>query len=242
MNNQDSLTNSNRGLSSVLWKAIIRFVILTLFMFSILFLAAGRFDWWEAWAYVIQGLIVMLLSRGILIAKNPDTAMERAEAGEKADVKSWDKILMPLTALYGPMASWVVAGLDKRFGWSPDLPDAIQWGALAVIFLGGLLGTWAMVTNRFFSSMVRIQTDRGHTVCDRGPYRIVRHPGYAGGVLSWLAAPFFFGSYGVGAISILVLIASFLRTYLEDRILQEELPGYKEYSQRVRYRLIPSIW
>ena len=130
---------------------------------------------------------------------------------------------MPITALYGPMVSWVLAGLDKRFGWSPDLPDAIQWIALAVVFLGGVIGSWAMIANRFFSSQVRIQTDRGHMVVDQGPYRIVRHPGYAGGVLSWIAAPVFFGSYSVGGVAVLVLIASFVRTALEDRTLQEEL-------------------
>lgn len=242
MNTQTSPPNSNRGLTPALVKAVIRFAILALFMFSILFLAAGTLDWWQAWAYVIQGLVIMILSRAILIAKNPDTAMERAEAANKEDVKPWDRLLMPLTALYGPMLSWVAAGLDKRFGWSPDLPDAVQWAALAVIFLGGLLGTWAMVTNRFFSSLVRIQSERGHVVCDQGPYRIVRHPGYAGGILSWLAAPFLFGFYAVGAVTVLVLIASFVRTGLEDRTLQEELPGYQAYAQKVRYRLIPGIW
>jgi protein-S-isoprenylcysteine O-methyltransferase Ste14 len=235
-------TESNGSMSAVLWKAVIRFFLLMAFMFTILFLAAGRIDWWEAWAYVIQGLIIMVVSRAILIAKHPDTALERAEANKKEDVKPWDRILMPVTALYGPMVSWVLAGLDKRFGWSPDLPDAIQWIALAVIFLGGVIGSWAMISNRFFSSQVRIQTDRGHTVVDQGPYQIVRHPGYAGGILSWIAAPVFFGSYSVGVIAILVLIASFVRTALEDRMLQGELPGYKAYAEKVRYRLIPGIW
>ena len=149
---------------------------------------------------------------------------------------------MPFTALYGPLISWIVAGLDVRFGWSPDLPDWIQITALVVLQIGSLLGTWAMFSNRFFSSQVRIQTDRGHSVVKEGPYKYVRHPGYAGGLISWLAAPVFFSSWWVIIPAVVVAAASFKRTALEDRTLQEELPGYAEYSQEVKYRLIPGIW
>ena len=149
---------------------------------------------------------------------------------------------MPFTALIGPFISWIVAGLDQRFGWSPDLPDWIQIAALILIQLGSLLGTWAMVVNRYFSSQVRIQTDRGHTVVREGPYRIVRHPGYAGALLSWLAAPVFFSSLWVILPTVLVMIASLIRTALEDHTLREELPGYEEYTQQTKYRLVPGIW
>jgi protein-S-isoprenylcysteine O-methyltransferase Ste14 len=177
-----------------------------------------------------------------MLRKSPDLALERAEAGGREGVKGWDKILLPIVAIYGPLVSWIVAGLDARFGWSPDLPNEIQWAALAVIALGSLIGTWAMLTNRFFSSHVRIQTDRDHTVVSTGPYRFVRHPGYAGGFLSWLAGPVFFSSYWVVVPTALVILAMILRTALEDRTLQAELPGYREYAAQVRYRLIPGIW
>ena len=133
--------------------------------------------------------------------------------------------------------------MDVRFDWSPDLPDVyLSWIALAVIFLGSMLGNWAMVANRFFSSHVRIQTDRGHAVVSSGPYRFVRHPGYAGAVLSWLAAPVFFSSYWVGVPTVLAIFVIVLRTKLEDNMLQAELPGYQEFSQKVQYRLLPGIW
>ncbi|MCK4801993.1 MAG: isoprenylcysteine carboxylmethyltransferase family protein [Anaerolineales bacterium] len=242
MNNQTPPRSTSSMGSVISWKTIIRFIVTILLMLSILFLAAGRLDWWEAWAYAANALIVLLSSRALLILKNPDLALERLEAGQKENVKPWDKILMPLTALYLPLISWVVAGLDKRYAWSPDLPDTIQIIALVVIFLGSTIGTWAMLTNRFFSSHVRIQTDRGHIVVNSGPYRIVRHPGYAGGIISWIAAPVFFSSYWLIIPTLLAISGSILRTILEDGTLQEELPGYKEYARSVPYRLIPGIW
>lgn len=242
MNNQTAPQPETNGVSKTLLIAVIRFFVLMIFMMAILFLAAGTIKWWEAWAYVGQGIVIMFVSRAFIIIKNPELALERAGAGQMESAKQWDKIIVPWITIYLPMISWVLAGLDKRFGWSPDLPDTIQIIALAAIFLGGLFGSWAMIVNRFFSSHVRIQTDRGHTVVDSGPYRIMRHPGYAGGLLSWVSAPFFFSSYWVAIPTAAAIILNIVRTNLEDRTLQEELPGYKEYAKKVRYRLLPGIW
>ncbi len=228
--------------SAILWKAGIRLLIISFVMLAVLFLAAGSFRWWEAWAYAGMSFLVLVSSRLVLILKNPDLALERAQAQNMDNVKDWDRVLMPLTALVGPLVSWIIAGLDQRFGWSPDLPDAVQIIALIVIFLGSQLGSWAMLTNQFFSSHVRIQTDRGHTVIKDGPYRIVRHPGYAGSLLAWLAAPLFFSSWWVIVPTILVIIANIIRTAKEDQTLREELPGYAEYALEVKYRLVPGIW
>ena len=225
-----------------LWGGVIRLVVIVPMMLGTLLISAGRWDWWEAWAYTITGLLVLIGSRVFMITKHPDLALERAQAHEMEDVKEWDRYLMPLTALIGPFLSWIVAGLDQRFGWSPDLPDWIQIIALIVIQLGSLLGSWAMVVNRYFSSQVRIQTDRGQTVVSEGPYRYVRHPGYAGGQLSWLAAPVFFSSIWLIIPMVLVMAANVVRTALEDRTLREELPGYEEYAQETKYRLVPGIW
>lgn len=237
--NNTRLDKSDR---KALWKGLIRLLLLGLIMLATLLLSAGSWDWWEAWAYTITGLAVLFGSRAFLILKYPDLALERAQAHEKEDVKEWDRLLMPFTALIGPFISWIVAGLDHRFGWSPDLPDWIQIIALILIQIGSLIGSWAMVVNRYFSSQVRIQHDRGQTVVREGPYRIVRHPAYAGGLLSWLAGPVFFSSLWVILPTALVIIASLIRTALEDRTLQEELPGYEEYTQQTRYRLVPKIW
>jgi len=235
-------TDQNYQKPEIPWTLGLRFVFTSLIMLGILFLTAGTFRWWEAWAYVGMSLVVLISSRVVLILKNPELALERSQAHKKDDVKDWDRFLMPLTAIVGPISSWILAGLDQRFGWSPDLPDSIQVIALMVIFLGSQLGSWAMIVNRFFSSQVRIQTDRGQTVVKEGPYKVVRHPGYAGGLLAWLAAPIFFSSYWLIIPTFLVMIANIIRTAKEDQTLQEELPGYAEYTREVKYRLVPGIW
>ncbi len=232
----------NKSNLKSLWKGAVRLVLIVPIMMGTLLLSAGRWDWWEAWAYTITGLLVLVGSRVFMIRKFPDLALERAQAHEMEGVKDWDRYLMPFTALIGPFLSWIVAGLDQRFGWSPDLPDGIQIIALIVIQLGSLIGSWAMIVNRYFSSQVRIQTDRGQTVVQEGPYRIVRHPGYSGGLLSWLATPVFFSSIWLILPMVLVMAASVVRTALEDRTLREELPGYEEYTQVTKYRLVPGIW
>jgi len=136
----------------------------------------------------------------------------------------------------------LVAGLDARFGWSPpfNLPTKIL--SLVIILAGYVLGSYALLENRFFSCMVRIQTERGHQVVSSGPYRWMRHPGYAGVLLENLTTPVFLDSrwtfLPVGFLMVILVI----RTALEDRVLQDELAGHADYARRVRYRLLPGIW
>jgi protein-S-isoprenylcysteine O-methyltransferase Ste14 len=136
----------------------------------------------------------------------------------------------------------VVAGLDKRFGWTGGLPVGIHFAG-AVLFLLGLgLFSWAMISNAHFSTVARVRQDRGHAVCTRGPYQFVRHPGYLGAIVQSLAVPLILGSLWAlipGALAAVLMVA---RTALEDRTLQEELDGYEEYTHQVRYRLLPGIW
>ncbi|MDH4271351.1 MAG: isoprenylcysteine carboxylmethyltransferase family protein [Candidatus Aminicenantes bacterium] len=239
---QTSPPSSTTESPGIAWVVILRFFVMALLLMAVLFLAAGKLDWWEGWAYVIQAFFVIVFSRAILILKNPDLARERAEAGKKENVKPWDRILMPTMSVFLPVVSLIVCGLDERFGWSSDLPDGIQLVALFLMFAGSMLGTWAMIANRFFSSQVRIQTERGHRVVSSGPYRVVRHPAYAGGVLSWIVSPVFFSSTWAAIPAILAIVVIITRTALEDRTLQAELPGYLDYARIVRFRLVPRIW
>ncbi|HEY60580.1 MAG TPA: isoprenylcysteine carboxylmethyltransferase family protein [Anaerolineae bacterium] len=219
-----------------------RNILATIFMLTVLFLAAGHLNWWEAWTYIAMNLAVLIVSRYIMIIKNLDMILERIEAAQKENVKPWDKVLMPLTSFFGPLTSLIVAGFDERFGWSPNLPIAIQIIALAVIFIGNMIGFWSMVANRFFSSHVRIQSDRSHTVVHSGPYHIIRHPGYAASIIRWISTPIFFSSYWMTIPTLMLIIANIVRTSLEDRVLIVELPGYQEYAQEVPYRLVPGVW
>jgi protein-S-isoprenylcysteine O-methyltransferase Ste14 len=156
--------------------------------------------------------------------------------------KAWDRPLVFLVGLVGPAVVQLVCGLDKRFGWSADVPTAVQVGA-GVAFAAGIAVTaWAMAVNAFFSATVRIQTDRGqHPVAD-GPYRVVRHPAYAAMIVGTAAGPVLLGALAGLIPAAIVIIIFIARTALEDRTLRDELPGYTEYARRVRWRLVPGLW
>lgn len=224
------------------WNVLARLLMLTALLLGVLFISAGTLKWSMAWVYVGITLSMTVGSRLLLLRIHPDLAAERAAYAEKRDAKPWDRTLMPFVAIYGPLATLVVAGLNRRFGWLPELPPCLQIAAALLLVLASALGTWAMLTNRFFSGVVRIQHERGHTVVSDGPYRWVRHPGYAGGVLGHLALPLLLGSAWAlipGTITAGLIV---LRTGLEDRTLRAELPGYAEYARRTRYRLFPGLW
>ena len=159
-----------------------------------------------------------------------------------SDIKSWDKILGPLMALTLSFPLVIVAGLDHRFGWSPAFSTWLNISGIFLIALGFAFAAWALAENRFFSTLMRIQTDRGHVVCDSGPYRIVRHPGYAGNLLATPGIALALGSAWTLIPVGVALVVAVIRTALEDRTLQNELPGYQEYTSRVRYRLLPGIY
>lgn len=222
----------------LLLRIVLTFILLPL----ALLLAAGRLDWWQAWLYIAVSIVLSVISRIMMARKNPDLVAERANFIKAEGVKSWDRTIGPMIAIYGPLVLYIVAGLDKRLGWSPPLPLIAEMIGLAVILLGYLLGTWAMVNNRFFSSVVRIQVDRGHQVVRTGPYRLIRHPAYAGGILAWLATPILLGTLWALLPAVLISAGIAIRTALEDRTLHSELSGYQEYSQTTRYRLVPGVW
>ena len=183
---------------------------------------------------------VQILNALVLIPTNPELVAERSQIQE--GTKAWDKLLVSIVSLFGPLAICLVAGLDHRFGWSSPMPVAALIIGLVLILLGSLLALWAMVANRFFAATVRIQSERNHTVVTDGPYQYVRHPGYLGGVLYDIGAPMAVGSLWATIPAALLLIATVLRTSLEDQTLLKELNGYKDYARGVRYRLIPPIW
>jgi protein-S-isoprenylcysteine O-methyltransferase Ste14 len=204
-------------------------------------LISGRWDWWEAWAYAIIYILGFVLSRMLAARRHPDLLAERARFTQHEDAKPWDKWLAPSVGLGGGLIP-LVAGLDALFVWSPTFSLPVKILALAIILAGYALGSYALIENRFFSGMVRIQTDRGHHVVSSGPYRWLRHPGYAGALLAYLATPFFLDSLWAFLPAVLLTILLVIRTALEDRTLQDELTGYYDYARRVRFRLLPGVW
>jgi protein-S-isoprenylcysteine O-methyltransferase Ste14 len=220
----------------------VRLVVAYLFIPLVLLVFGGDFGWWQAWGYSL--LIVAVGLGGHIWAErqHPGLLAERQNMENVQSAKAWDKVLAPLMALSVSFPLVIVAGLDHRFGWSPVFPLWLIVLGFLLISLGYAFAAWALIENRFFSSVVRIQVDRGHVVCDSGPYRIVRHPGYAGIILPLLGIVLALSSMWTLIPAAVALIIAVIRTVLEDQTLQDELPGYRDYARRVRYRLIPGIY
>lgn len=213
-----------------------------LLMPLVLLISASDLGWWQGWLYSVLIVAIGVGSRILAEKRHPGLMAERSRLGKDQNVKPWDKILAPLMAIGMTFPLFIVAGLDHRFGWSPEFPIELNILGFALIVLGYTFASWAIIENRFFSSMVRIQMDRKHVVCDTGPYKIVRHPGYAGNLLALPGIALALSSAWTIVPGIIAVVITVIRTRLEDRALQEELPGYKEYAGRVRYRLIPGIY
>lgn len=232
MNNQQKIISPRVVVQVLFFIVVIPFLPL---------LISWRWDWWEAWVYALSGILGFAISRGLVARRHPDLIAERARFMQHEEAKPWDKALAPLLGLGGGLVL-LVAGLDALFDWSPPFSLPVKILALVIIVAGYVLGSYALVENRFFSGIVRIQTDRGHQVVSSGPYRWIRHPGYAGALLTYLATPLFLDSGWSFLPTVFITILLVIRTTLEDRTLQKELPGYAEYARRVQYRLLPGIW
>lgn len=206
------------------------------------FLASGDWGWDLGWLYTGSMILYTLISRAIAIRLHPGFARERATASAMQDTKGWDKWIVPLVALWLPLLAVLVAGLDQRLAWSTTMPGWVHWLGLALLTFGYAVGTWAMAVNAYFSSHVRIQTDRGQTVISTGPYAIVRHPAYITGAIAMCGIPLLLDSLLAFPPIVLLCIGIVIRTGLEDKTLQAELPGYREYAEKVRYRLVPGVW
>jgi protein-S-isoprenylcysteine O-methyltransferase Ste14 len=221
--------------------AIVRMLFFVVVIPFLPLLISWRWDWWEAWVYAIIGILGFALSRMLAARRHPDLLAERARFMQHENTEAWDRLLAPLVGLGGGLIP-LVAGLDALFGWSPTFSLSAKIGALAFILAGYALGTYALIENRFFSGMVRIQTERGHRVVSSGPYRWIRHPGYAGALLTYLATPVFLDAAWAFLPVALLTVVLVIRTELEDRTLQDQLEGYRDYARRVGYRLLPGVW
>jgi len=208
----------------------------------ILLLCGWDFYWWQAWVFSVMILAVGIGGRMWAERRHPGLLAERQDFKKVSSAKSWDKVLAPLMAVSVSFPLVIVAGLDHRFTWSSVFSIWLNILGFLLIAVGYALAAWALAENRFFSSIVRIQTDRGHKVCDSGPYSLLRHPGYAGNILALPGIVLTLSSLWTLIPATVALIIAVIRTALEDRTLQNELTGYQEYATKVKYRLIPFIW
>ncbi len=205
----------------------------------ILFLAAGKLFWFRAWVYLLSTLLLETCTLYLLAKKAPQTLYYRGVWS--SGIKSYEKVFA-IAWLVLSLVTPLVAGLEERFRPLPPPPVLIMYVGVVLLFMSSLFGAWAMVENVHFEQFMRIQVDRDHRVVTSGPYRIVRHPGYAGAVVGALCTPFILGSWWTlvpaGAVATLFI----LRTAFEDRTLRNELDGYEAYTHSTRYRLLPGIW
>jgi protein-S-isoprenylcysteine O-methyltransferase Ste14 len=211
----------------------------SLFFFLVLFISAGRINYWQGWLYVSMNLIMTLMTV-LASLGNTELINERLKPGK--GIKKWDKFLLGISAaIYLIMI--IVSGLDSgRFHWSPKLHWSLYILAIILTLFGHTLFLIAKRQNKFFSTVVRIQTERGHTVCDTGIYKIIRHPGYFGMITSNLVFPLLLGSLWSIIPVILSISILVIRTYLEDKTLINELNGYQEYTHKTTFKLIPKVW
>jgi protein-S-isoprenylcysteine O-methyltransferase Ste14 len=220
----------------------IRLVAVYLLFPLVLFLSAWDLAWWQGWAYSLLFAAAGIGGHIWSERRHPGLLAERLSYRSAPGVKPWDKVLAPLLGISTSFLPAIVAGLDHRFGWWPAFPTLLNAFGLILAAAGYAFALWAAAENRFFASVVRIQLDRGLAVCDSGPYRIVRHPGYAGLLLTLPGIVLALSSAWTSIPAALALVVIVIRAALEDRTLQAELPGYREYARGVRYRLVPWVY
>jgi protein-S-isoprenylcysteine O-methyltransferase Ste14 len=222
----------------LLYLSIVRILCGCALIAAGLFWTADTFDFPRGWLFVAVLAIGLVASALWLWRANPEIFAARRRAG--LGTKAWDYAMVAAVAVGFTAVLWI-AGFDRRFGWS-QLPGLAVAGGYLSLLAGTLVITLAQAANRHFEPTVRIQSDRGHRVIDTGLYAHIRHPGYAGGILVVLGMALALGSgWALAGVAALAAVLA-VRTVLEERTLRAELPGYADYTQRVKYRWVPGLW
>jgi protein-S-isoprenylcysteine O-methyltransferase Ste14 len=226
----DAPPGMKRNITRRMWQICITMITIAI----VLFVSAWSVRWIYAWLYIAAYLLIVL---AVALTLPSEVIAERGS--RKENTESWDKLLR-LLLLFTTLFMYITAGLDFRFRWS-DVSTGLHVLGMVIFLLGNAFNMWAMNANLFFSTDVRIQSDRGQKVCTGGPYRIVRHPGYLGMILYNLATPLFLGSLWALIPAAAITAAFIVRTGMEDKTLQKKLAGYAAYAERTRYRLFPGL-
>lgn len=219
-------------------RGVISLVPTLAIMALLLFVPAGTPAWSLAWWFLAAFVVCTVIAIAVMWRVNPDIFVARARV--QAGTKSWDYIFIALV-VGGITLVLPVAGLDFRFGWS-SMPGWLVGLGYIAFFIGYAGQVWAQGTNRHFEPGVRLQQDRGHKVIDTGPYALIRHPGYVTGSLLAIGMALMLGSWWALVPALVATVAFIPRTLFEERMLRDGLPGYTEYTQRVRYRWVPGVW
>lgn len=235
MNKQNKQQNTAR-----IWLSFV--VRMSLFAVTLMW-PAGTWHWWEAWTLVGLWSVFGLVMTIILLRHDPVLLAERLKLVPlQKEQKSWDKALMLLFLIAG-IGLYLVPGFDVvRYEWSEPLPVWARIMALLVHVPCFVLLGWIMRENTYLAQVVKIDKDREHKVINTGPYSLVRHPMYTVTIILLFAIPIALGSRFTLVLSLFLTVLLIVRTYLEDRTLHAELPGYNDYAKETTYRLVPGVW
>jgi protein-S-isoprenylcysteine O-methyltransferase Ste14 len=229
------MSDETRGVASYFMQ-----LVFFLGVFAVcLFTSAGHWDWQAGWILLGLNAAGQISTALLLWRINPALMGDRASVRGKRDP---DRVLAGVMGLFGPAAVFLIAGLDLRWGWAGRIPYVPQIAGVALAAAAAAPTVWAIASNRFSYGVMRIAKEKGHAVCDTGPYRCVRHPGYLGAILFDLAAPLILNSVWAFVPAGITVLAIVARTGMEDKALQAGLDGYREYAGRVRFRLAPQVW
>lgn len=237
----DDETRTDTQPSRPTWLVVLTIVAMWVVLAGLIGVLARQSGWTLGWVYVALHVVGDNIQKVSLLIWNPELLRRRVKLFGTG-TKSWDKVflVMILTILITILVVGV-RDFDTRFG-DPGEPGSVWLIGLAIYASGWCLFTWCSLVNPHFEASVRIQSDRGHRVMDSGPYATIRHPGYVGFGAVFLSTPLLLSSPLILLLSLIAVLGFVIRTVLEDRTLQTELPGYAEYATRVRFRLIPGVW
>lgn len=228
--------NNDKTLQKIILKIVlVRFTAGMLFLGALFFLTAGTFAYWEAWAYLAV-LFFPMTFVFIYFLKNDPELLERRMRFKEKEQKQ--KLVQSIATFYF-LAAYLLPGLDKRFGWSHP-PDGAVITALILVLAGYVLFFFVLKENSYASRIVEVEEDQ--KVIATGPYAFVRHPMYSGVSVMYIFSPLALGSYWAMIPTILLPIFFGIRIHFEEKILLKELKGYREYKEKVKYRMIPGIW
>jgi protein-S-isoprenylcysteine O-methyltransferase Ste14 len=233
-----SKDSTNSGATHPKPTPLVILVILGLYVvLAWLIILAYESGWAIGWTYVGLLFGCSAIFKSSFLFWNPQLWRRRADVFQNTKAWDWGVLMMLGTGL---LAIIIIAVIEFDMpGGQSNPPWRI---GLALFVFGWMFFNWCSFANPFFETMVRVQTDEGHHVIDQGPYAIIRHPGYVGLITVFLSTPLLLPSVWVSALSLILALTFVVRTALEDRTLQAELPGYSDYTSRVRYRLIPGVW
>jgi protein-S-isoprenylcysteine O-methyltransferase Ste14 len=225
-------------MDNLIARTILGFAFLMLVLALALFLSAGSFNFWQAWVYLAVFAGCTILITAYLVINDRELLAGRVQAGPVAETQRSQRIIQSLASLFF-MGLFVVPGLDFRAGWS-NVPAVVSWLAEAFVALGFYIVFLVFRENSFTRATIAVSA--GQKVITTGPYAFVRHPMYSGAILLLIFTPLALGSWVAVPFSIPIILIIVARLLEEEKFLKAELRGYEEYSRKVRYRLVPSLW